>query len=216
MAYGNLTGYEPAAQPGAYNFQTGDGKKLLMFGPEAEALKARLDASASVAPQKTAGLGNYVGQSLVDAAGGGPAAPPQSVADVGPNMSMAPTEPAMSPNVPAPAPEQNGWGGSDTGVNETGTPQPEMPTTGPDGGPLAGFKSRGLGIFEGPDGRLYEYNAPRAGSKGGWRDTSKSVSGAFDPNKDCTHGRRERRRSSCCSREGICGTAIGAPSERSG
>lgn len=46
MAYGQFTGYEPLPDmPGAYNFQTADGKALTFGGPEADQLKARLDAA---------------------------------------------------------------------------------------------------------------------------------------------------------------------------
>lgn len=57
MAYGNVLGYEPGPQPGSYAFQQADGNKTLLFGPQAEDLKARLDASADLAGQKVAGPG---------------------------------------------------------------------------------------------------------------------------------------------------------------
>ncbi len=46
MAYGQFTGYEPLPDiPGAYNFQTSGGKALTFGGPEADQLKARIDAA---------------------------------------------------------------------------------------------------------------------------------------------------------------------------
>lgn len=46
MAYGQFTGYEPHPEiPGAYNFQTAGGNPYTFGGAEADALKARLDAS---------------------------------------------------------------------------------------------------------------------------------------------------------------------------
>lgn len=45
MAYGNIVGYQPGPQPGAYAFQKADGGKFVAFGAPAEDLKARVDAS---------------------------------------------------------------------------------------------------------------------------------------------------------------------------
>lgn len=55
--YGQFVGYAPAQDvkdPSALNFQLADGKSLLVTGPEAQALKARIDASNAVNPQPTA------------------------------------------------------------------------------------------------------------------------------------------------------------------
>lgn len=46
MTYGQFTGYEPHPDiPGAYNFQTTGGSPYTFAGPEADQLKARLDAA---------------------------------------------------------------------------------------------------------------------------------------------------------------------------
>lgn len=114
MAYGNVLGYTPTAQPGAYKFQQANGQSILLSGPPAENLKARLDASSSLSGQQVAGPGG--GESGVPAnsvmAGSGalnvPEPAPPETAQAGPAISAAPPEtpaPAMSMAPPvAPAP----------------------------------------------------------------------------------------------------------------
>lgn len=67
MAYGQFVDYEPLPDlPGAYSFQTASGKPVTFGGPEAENLKARLDAAkaaTATAGDNAAGgfdqVGNY-------------------------------------------------------------------------------------------------------------------------------------------------------------
>lgn len=87
MAYGNILGYQPTAQPGAYSFQTADGGSRILTGPPAEDLKAKLDASAGLAGQKVAGPGGGApgqlgGGKHFDQFGNEMTAPPQAPAFV--------------------------------------------------------------------------------------------------------------------------------------
>lgn len=86
MAYGQFTGYEPLPDiPGAYNFQTAGGKALTFGGPEADQLKARIDAANATtltAGHDAAGgygdvsqLGNFAGQPVPETAFPPPGAP---------------------------------------------------------------------------------------------------------------------------------------------
>jgi len=79
MAYGDLIGAEPIDLGNgvpAYNFVSRGGQKTMLWGPEAEQLKARLDASESMMPQKTAQL-DVSGETAPDVFGTGiPAATP--------------------------------------------------------------------------------------------------------------------------------------------
>src|SRR5882724_2731123 len=101
MAYGNITGYIPTQQPGAYLFQQRNGPPQMLYGAPAEQLKARLDASSGLAGQAVAGPG---GGAPGDAGG----VPANSVmAGSGALNAPAPApEPAMSvaPAAPPPAP----------------------------------------------------------------------------------------------------------------
>ena len=54
MPYGQFVAYEPAGKPGAYNFGLADGRSVSLFGPEAEDLRAKIDASNAAMPQPTA------------------------------------------------------------------------------------------------------------------------------------------------------------------
>lgn len=60
MAVGRFTGYQPLPDmPGAYSFQTNGGPPLTFGGPEAERIKARLDAAN--AQTRTAGIDSVGG-----------------------------------------------------------------------------------------------------------------------------------------------------------
>lgn len=60
MAVGRFTGYQPLPDmPGAYSFQTANGAPLTFGGPEAERIKARLDAAN--AQTRTAGIDSVGG-----------------------------------------------------------------------------------------------------------------------------------------------------------
>lgn len=97
MAYGQFLGYEPAGQPGAYNFQTANGQNALLFGPDAEDLRAKIDASNAIMPQPTANADPFANTALaangadpvygrgqapsVADAGGGPAQVPETAVE---------------------------------------------------------------------------------------------------------------------------------------
>jgi hypothetical protein len=68
MAYGQFTDYQPLPDvPGAYAFQTAGGKALTFGGPEAEQLKARLDAAkaAQTVAGDNAAPGPPIGQQAI-------------------------------------------------------------------------------------------------------------------------------------------------------
>lgn len=54
MAYGQITGYKPL-EDGAYEFDTQQGP-MVLFGPEAEDLRSRVDASSGMSMEETPGL----------------------------------------------------------------------------------------------------------------------------------------------------------------
>lgn len=148
MAYGNIQGYEPTAVPGAYQFVGKDGQKWTLTGPPAEDLKAKLDASATLQPQM-AGKDVWYDD---------PADPAQRPNETAADFTTrAQTLKAQSvpaaPAAPKPA------------APAQAAAPPRGPAASP-GGP-AGFKQVGPGIYQGPDGRYYEYRAGSAGSKGG-------------------------------------------------
>ena len=64
MAYGQFVAYEPAGKPGAYNFGLADGRSVSLFGPEAEDLRAKIDASNAAMPQATAKADPFAGTAL--------------------------------------------------------------------------------------------------------------------------------------------------------
>lgn len=92
MAYGKFIDYAPGPAPDSYLFNQQGGAPILLSGPPAANLKARLDASAGLAGQRVAGPG-----------GGAPAdtVPPDSVM-AGSGALNAPA-PMMSVAPPAPA-----------------------------------------------------------------------------------------------------------------
>jgi hypothetical protein len=200
MAYGNVVGYEPAASEGVYDFTQADGRKMRMFGPAAEALKARLDASAQLAPQPVAGPGGGGGPNtdsvMFGGSGGDMSVPPP--ADAG--VSVAP------PPEPAPAP-----------APEAPSPPPPPAIAAPDpqadagmaiankslqdaAGALAAQDKAAKGQFvdfaREPDGSVIEVNNVTgqkrirtpgvAPTKGGIRETTSSltVGGGYDPNEE--------------------------------
>lgn len=212
MAYGNVLGYTPAPQPGAYNFHQANGQSVLLSGPPAESLKARLDASAGLAGQRVAGPGggaqgipaNSVmagSGALNDApapAPAAPAAPAMSVAPAPPPMvSMAPREGAAPPAPDAHAMALELTGG---GVAPGAAPGPVAPAApmGPQPISAGGINT---GELLSPDGRLLVPVAPTAavkrsdllakadlnGPQGGVmmpHSASETVSGGFTPSTD--------------------------------
>jgi hypothetical protein len=106
MAGGSVVDVTPVE--GGYDFVKDDGSSVFLLStPETDDYAQRVSSLKSSG--MTAGLGDYIGQSLVDTATsagrGAPAAPPPSAADVGPNMSAPPPPaPAMSVAPPAAPP----------------------------------------------------------------------------------------------------------------
>lgn len=98
--FGQFAGYEQDPSGGTM-FRTADGESVLYGGPEADALRARLDANK---PQPTAGLTPGRGTELAQTYFGQPGAPP-SATDVPaetPGAAPSPTAPAapLPPGVP--------------------------------------------------------------------------------------------------------------------
>lgn len=199
--YGNLTGYEPAETPGAYRFLHKDGRKLLAFGPEAEALKTKLDAVNATMPQKTA---SYTpGEPLESRAD----APPMSVSDIAspnpsaappggmsvppePNMSVAPAAPPMSPNPGKPPPDLTGYGPTVEAAGPAPPPSWIPYQTAPNGDTIY---LRPGGDPKNPFDLVVGSKA-RSGSRGGVRLTNQSVRGghpiddAYVTEQDYAHG----------------------------
>jgi hypothetical protein len=94
--YGQFTGYEPGPAPGTFSFQTQGGQPFVFGGPQAEELKARLDATASMQP-KLAQMSTGPAESMPDANGGMSAMPPQAPAAQAPEAA-APAAPAAPAN----------------------------------------------------------------------------------------------------------------------
>lgn len=202
MAYGNVIGYEPAAQPGAYRFKQANGGDVLLAGLPAENLKARLDASAGLAGQKVAGPG-----------GGAPAdspAPLMSVAppqDAAPAMSVAPPPPSpeeqsaamarnnLAPPPPPPAPGPQFRVTPEASASEGVPSALAAPAPPPHSEPVM-VNGVNTGYVKGPDGRLYQHVAGSAGvtqaqlaAKAGTgvampTSMSESVTGGFAPSQD--------------------------------
>lgn len=161
MAYGNILGYTPAPQPGAYNFQQANGSSVLLSGPPAESLKARLDASSGLAGQRVAGPGGGAPAPSVMAGSGAlnDAPPPPPAPEPGPAMSVAPPPPAAPAMSVAPptgaAPAESA---PPIGPVAEGAPARAMAPPAPSAHPV--FENGiNTGIIQGPDGRLYE-NTP--------------------------------------------------------
>ncbi len=96
MAYGRFTGYQPVPDlPGAYSFQTAGGAPMTFGGPEAEQLKARLDAAdKATADQRVAGPGggNPFNKSMADLQNTGNVLAEQGRKDLGLDPPTAPPE----------------------------------------------------------------------------------------------------------------------------
>lgn len=172
MAYGNILGYEPAAQPGAYKFQQANGQSVLLAGAPAENLKAKLDASASLAGQKTAGPGGApLADMMPEPEPAMSVAPPPEPA---PAMSMAPPPPSPPPGPnasamppPGPAPMSQVQPGPrvelvPTAENPTpnGVPAPAAPAA-PAAPSARPYMVNGVntGIIQMPDGTLQQRQA---------------------------------------------------------
>ncbi len=206
MAYGNILGYEPAPQPGAYNFKQANGQSVLLSGPPAESLKAKLDASSGLAGQRTAGPGGGAPADMVDQ----PPSPeplmsvaPPQVDQAPPAMSAAPAASAMpnegqlaTPNTPPPL-----AAGPQFRVTPTGAPAEGVPgaiAAPPPGQQSSPYVVNGVntGIVQGPDGRLYKHMAGSApvtqaqlAAKAATgiatpHSASDTVAGGFDPSKE--------------------------------
>ena len=118
MAYGNFTGYAPGPAPDSYMFQQqGGAPPILLTGAPAASLKARLDASAGFAGQRTAGPGGGAPNDSIPAnspmAGSGALNAPE------PLMSVAPPQPAPPAALPP--------GVGPTVENAATAPAPEAP-----------------------------------------------------------------------------------------
>lgn len=141
-----MISYEETPVPGAYQFVGKDGNKWMLTGAPADDLKKKLDAANALMPQPVAGPGTGVVDparlsSLMNAQA---AASPEGQARAKLEGDLA----GSGPVAPAPAP----------GASQ---PAPSAPS------PAGGMKPIGAGLFEGPDGTIYENRAPTAGSKGG-------------------------------------------------
>jgi hypothetical protein len=175
MAFGNLLDYEPLpAAPGAppaYNFLTKDGRKVTAFGAEAEAVRRKLDEAKAMGPQPTAQIRR---DDLVIPEGGfggfGGAVQNPTALDVGPAPTPGAAAPvaAVGPAGPPAAPPT-------VPASIARPPEPTAP---------AGPQMVAPGHRVNPQTGLIEaYRGGAGGSKGGWRDTSQSVRGAYPVNE---------------------------------
>ncbi len=196
MAYGNVVGYEPGPQPGAYAFQKADGSKFLAFGAPAEDLRSRVDASqqqlaavannpdvtpqaiAQNAPPPTGLPADYQAASdarVASALDAGPAATiasssePLSSQGPPPAATLA-SEPNMSVAPPGAAPA---------------TEQPASQEAPPKREAVPLFRNKkGEVVYSLPgenpgDSRvLYTETKPTGGSPGGYAPSSMKISGA--------------------------------------
>lgn len=89
-SYGQFTGYEPGPAPGTYGFTGPNGQKWVFGGPQAEELKARLDAANSFQPK--------FAQNMTPAEE--PNMTPMNASDVQGQMGPT-TEAAATPEAPA-------------------------------------------------------------------------------------------------------------------
>lgn len=152
MAYGQFTAYEPGPFPDSYRFSQQNGPPLVFTGPQAEALKQRLDASAQFAPVAvadntptvaTALPASYQAESddrvasaldatpLPIAASVAPSAPAPGSAplDTEPNMSVAPQANAAPIAPPPGAPAPAGAGPAGIGARDAAIPLTYDPKT---------------------------------------------------------------------------------------
>ncbi len=180
MAYGNVLGYTPAAQPGAYLFQQKNGPPQMLYGAPAEDLKAKLDASAGLAGQQVAGPGGGASGSeaqdadraaMAHTLGGAASAignffttPRGKFIGAGAPPAAAPPAPAAPPAAPptpaAAAPAPIAPPGPPVGATAEGVPpalaRPEEQAA-PQAHPLEAGDLN-TGIIIGPDGRAYAPN----------------------------------------------------------
>lgn len=204
MAYGNVLGYTPGPQPGTYSFQQADGRNVLLAGPPAESLKARLDASAGLAGQRVAGPGGgapndaapvpsiMAGSGALNDAPAAAPAPAMSIAPPSapsPAMSVAPTAPPEPPAMSQIGP-----------TNESAASAPPPPAPAPVHVGPQPIIDPGTGINTGrvrlPDGRIA---VPVAGTPAVTKEQleakagqgvmvahsgSESVTGGFAPDQD--------------------------------
>lgn len=193
--YGNLVGYEPADTPGAYRFETKDGRKLLAFGPEAEAMRKRLDQAKAIGPQRTADASESLASTPSDLATDAPTA---SMSE-GPLMSQAP-EPMTAAGNASLNPDAAPPGGMSVAPEQLMSTQPRSVMS-PNPGPApAAPQQEGpqyVGVAQNKDGSIVQMrvgadpNNPQPGdlrvfrpgsrgSKGGLALRSQSVQGGYD------------------------------------
>lgn len=184
MAFGQFTDYAPAEVPGAFNFRTTDGKELLFSGPEADELKARIDASNSMnTVAGPGGGGNPFNKSAADLEGAGSKIAAQNQESLG----TAPQEDKPPASIAAPA-------------------AGEDPQTQQQGGGLRPVVVNGVntGYVQDASGQVYEHRAGTAGvSKEQLQRTAtqgvatpssaqETVAGGFEADQNFLEGRRDR------------------------
>ena len=172
MAFGNVTGYVPTDKPGVYDFEHADGKRLRLFGAPAEELKARIDASAALAPQPVAGPGGapgVTGNDLVVPEGGFGGFGGQLPG--GAQAAPAPPAPEAPPPEAIRAPDEAPQGRSQE-------PAPFVQK----------FRNKDGSIVEVQEGtgQTRVYRPGSRGSKGGVQETTSSLTqqGGFDPSQE--------------------------------
>lgn len=200
MAYGNVLGYTPGPAPGSYAFQQANGQNILLSGPPAESLKARLDASAGMAPQPVAGPGGGAPNDTVPEGsvmfGSGalntPAEPPPPPVPA-PVESVQPA-PAMSVPPPAVPPPANFEQAPPPQLGPTVESAASAPPPAPMAHPVM-VGGVNTGLVQGPDGRLYkptpgiaavtqaQLQAKAAQGVATPHSASESVSGGFAPSE---------------------------------
>ena len=181
MAYGNIIGYEPGPQPGSYVFQRANGPPLPAFGPAAEELRAKLDASQQLAPPPAVAPQASAIQEQIASVQDNPDITPQAVAANTPALSSGgPDDPAAS----ALAKQQ-------VGELLSAPPAPATPAAAP---PAAEPHDReAVGLFRNSKGQvvyaepgadpsvasnLFVKTAPVAGTKAGFAPSTMKVEGA--------------------------------------
>jgi hypothetical protein len=166
MAVGNIVGVEPIG-PGAYNFLDKGGKKMTLFGPEAEELAQRFKASEDLA-RGTQPTAQVTQDDLVQGAGG--------FGGFGGQVS----QPELATDAPAPAPGVEGPPPSIARPPE-GEMAPQQQAQAPSGARFSDGK--GGTIQQLPDGSWVTVKTT-APSKGGMVEKSRSIAGGFAPSQE--------------------------------
>lgn len=198
MAYGSVTGYEPLPD-GSYNFAQADGRKMRLFGPAAESLKARIDASASLAPQPVAGPGGGVTTDDLVVPEGGFGGFGGQVPQ--PTAAPAPAEAAPSPVDPNAQAQANAIATQSikdvAGAQKAQQPRFVQRFREKDGSvieQLAVQNPDGTTRYLEGDGTTRIFRPGSAGSKGGIRETTSSLTqqGGFDPSEEHIAAKEEQ------------------------